>query len=90
MLFFLSSSLKILLNVTWHESSRYVKEGSFVTVMGMLCKENDVVMIVQPPEPISIGCLWLRCLLPNDVDGLILKFSATDSVATPYNQESGH
>ncbi|KAJ8632386.1 hypothetical protein MRB53_025722 [Persea americana] len=68
----------------------YVKEGSFVTVMGMLCKENDVVMIVQPPEPISIGCLWLRCLLPNNVDGLILKFSATDSVATPYNQESGH
>ncbi|XVF33107.1 hypothetical protein REPUB_Repub17cG0139900 [Reevesia pubescens] len=50
----------------------YVQEGSTVTVTGMLHKSNDNLMIVQPPELISTGCLWRRFLLPVDVDGLIL------------------
>ncbi|KAK9280490.1 hypothetical protein L1049_014182 [Liquidambar formosana] len=50
----------------------YIKEGSSVTVIGMLHRNNDIVMIVQPPELISTGCLWRKLLLPVDVDGLIL------------------
>ncbi|THG16819.1 hypothetical protein TEA_004096 [Camellia sinensis var. sinensis] len=50
----------------------YVKEGSVVSVIGMLHRSNDIVTIVQPPELISTGCLWKKLLLPIDVDGLIV------------------
>ncbi|OMP08644.1 hypothetical protein COLO4_06262 [Corchorus olitorius] len=50
----------------------YLQEGSTVTVIGMLHKSNDILMIVQPPEIISTGCLWQRLLLPVDIDGMIL------------------
>ncbi|GKU87880.1 hypothetical protein SLEP1_g2211 [Rubroshorea leprosula] len=50
----------------------YIQEGSSVTVVGMLCKSNDMMTIVQPPELISTGCLWQGFLLPADIDGLIL------------------
>ncbi|KAL7239107.1 hypothetical protein ACSBR2_005078 [Camellia fascicularis] len=50
----------------------YVKEGSVVSVIGMLHRSNDIVTIVQPPELISTGCLWKKLLLPVDVDGLIV------------------
>lgn len=43
-----------------------------VIVTGILRESNDSLMIVQPPEVISTGCLWRRFLLPVDVDGLIL------------------
>lgn len=51
---------------------RYIQEGSSVTVVGVLCKSNDTMTIVQPPELISTGCLWQRLLFPVDIDGLIL------------------
>ncbi|CAK9167032.1 unnamed protein product [Ilex paraguariensis] len=50
----------------------YVKEGTSLSVLGMLQKNNDIVMIVQPQRIISAGCLWRKLLLPVDVDGLIL------------------
>ena len=49
-----------------------MKEGSSIAVMGMLHKDNDVVMIIQPPELLSTGCLWRKLLLPVDIDGVIL------------------
>lgn len=54
---------------------RYVQEGSSVTVVGLLRRNNDTPMIVQPPEIISTGCLWQKLLLPVDIDGLILSVS---------------
>lgn len=63
----IASKLKICMGF-----GRYVQEGSFVTVIGMLRKDHDALMIVQPPQVISTGCLWQRLLLPVDVDGLIL------------------
>lgn len=52
---------------------RYIKEGDSATVIGMLQKGgDDIVMVVQPPELISTGCLWQRLLLPVDFDGLLL------------------
>ncbi|KAK9715049.1 hypothetical protein RND81_06G139800 [Saponaria officinalis] len=50
----------------------YVKEGSTVSVMGVVRRHENIVMIVPPEEPISTGCRWLRCLLPMYIEGLIL------------------
>ncbi|KAK8551653.1 hypothetical protein V6N13_120102 [Hibiscus sabdariffa] len=50
----------------------YIKEGSTVSVMGVVRRHDNVLMIVSPPEPISTGCRWSRCLLPSYVEGLIL------------------
>ncbi|WKA05734.1 hypothetical protein VitviT2T_023682 [Vitis vinifera] len=50
----------------------YVKEGSSMAVIGMLHRDNDALMIVQPPELLSTGCLWRKLLLPVDIDGVIL------------------
>lgn len=50
----------------------YIKEGSTVSVMGVVRRHDNVLMIVPPSDPISTGCLWSRCLLPTYVEGLIL------------------
>ncbi|XP_010251624.1 PREDICTED: uncharacterized membrane protein At1g16860-like isoform X2 [Nelumbo nucifera] len=62
-----------------HLEEGYIKEGSSVTVMGVLHKNSDITMIVQPPEIVSTGCLWRGFLLPVDVNGLILRVSETSS-----------
>lgn len=43
-----------------------------MSVIGMFIKQNDVLMIVEPQEIISTGCVWQRLLLPSEYDGLIL------------------
>ncbi|KAK9935927.1 hypothetical protein M0R45_012800 [Rubus argutus] len=50
----------------------YIKEGSTVSVMGVVRRHDNVVMIVPPVEPVSTGFQWLHCLLPTYVEGLIL------------------
>lgn len=50
----------------------YIKEGSTVTVMGVVRRHGNVLMIVPPAEPVSTGCQWARCLLPTYIEGLIL------------------
>ncbi|KAF8379945.1 hypothetical protein HHK36_027411 [Tetracentron sinense] len=60
----------------------YIKEGGIVTVTGVLHRNNEVLMIVQPPELISTGCLWRKLLLPVDVDGLILGVPETTPAVT--------
>ncbi|OIT05407.1 PREDICTED: uncharacterized membrane protein At1g16860-like [Nicotiana attenuata] len=50
----------------------YIKEGSTVSVMGVVRRHENVLMIVPPAEPISTGCQWTRCLLPTYIEGLIL------------------
>lgn len=51
---------------------RYIKEGSTVSVMGIVRRHENVLMIVPPTEPASTGCQWSRCLLPTNVEGLIM------------------
>lgn len=66
---------------------RYVQEGSSVTVIGTLHRNDDIVMIIEPPGVISTGCMWQRFLLPVDIDGLIIGIS---QMAVPMTtQESG-
>ncbi|XVE87705.1 hypothetical protein DITRI_Ditri19aG0009200 [Diplodiscus trichospermus] len=50
----------------------YIKEGSTVSVMGVVRRHDNLLMIVPPSEPISTGCLWSRCLLPTYVEGLVV------------------
>ncbi|KAK6917811.1 hypothetical protein RJ641_018562 [Dillenia turbinata] len=50
----------------------YIKEGSTVSVMGVVRRHENVLMIVPSPEPVSPGCEWIRCLLPTYIEGLIL------------------
>ncbi|KAH6791568.1 hypothetical protein C2S52_002045 [Perilla frutescens var. hirtella] len=58
----------------------YIKEGSSVSVVGILQKVNDILMIVQPHEMLSTGCRWPKLLLPMDVEGLIIGFPETATV----------
>ena len=57
------------------EFGRYVQEGSTVSVVGMVSRDNGMIAIVEPPEVMSTGCLWQKLLLPVDVDGLVLGVS---------------
>lgn len=47
-----------------------------MTVIGVLQKNNEVVMIVQPEELLTTGCLWEKLLFPIDIDGLVLGVSS--------------
>lgn len=50
----------------------YIKEGSTVTVMGIVQRQENVLMIVPPREPISTGCQWKNLILPRNLEGLII------------------
>ncbi|ESW19662.1 hypothetical protein PHAVU_006G144300 [Phaseolus vulgaris] len=50
----------------------YIKEGSTVSVMGIVQRHDNVLMIVPSAEPVSTGCQWIRCLLPTYAEGLIM------------------
>lgn len=51
---------------------RYIKEGSTVSVMGMVRRHDNVLMIIPPAESVATGCKWWRCLFPAYVEGLII------------------
>lgn len=63
----------------------YIEEGNSVSVMGMLNRSEDSLMIVHPPEITSTGCLWRNMLLPVDVDGLILEGPRATALVTGPN-----
>ncbi|KAF5944194.1 hypothetical protein HYC85_018271 [Camellia sinensis] len=50
----------------------YIKEGCTVSVMGVVRRHDNVLMIVPSTQPVSAGCQWIRCLLPTYIEGLIL------------------
>lgn len=50
----------------------YIKEGSTVSVMGVVRRHDNVLMIVPPTEPISTGCHWGCGLFPTYVEGLVV------------------
>ncbi|PIA43759.1 hypothetical protein AQUCO_01800071v1 [Aquilegia coerulea] len=51
----------------------YIKEGSTVSVMGVVQRNENVLMIVPPPEPFSTGCQWGKCILPASLEGIVLR-----------------
>ncbi|GLJ24332.1 hypothetical protein SUGI_0464430 [Cryptomeria japonica] len=52
----------------------YVKEGSTISVMGVVRHIDNVVTIVPPSEPISTGCQWLKFFLPASIEGIVLRY----------------
>ncbi|KAJ6804930.1 putative membrane protein-like [Iris pallida] len=50
----------------------FIKEGGMASVMGILRKHENLIIIDQPRDVISTGCQWKRCFFPMYVDGLIL------------------
>ncbi|KAI3823836.1 hypothetical protein L1987_05280 [Smallanthus sonchifolius] len=50
----------------------YIKEGSTASVMGVVRRHDNVLMIVPPTEPVSTGCRWACGLFPTYVEGLVL------------------
>eukprot|EP01018_Ginkgo_biloba_P020063 Gb_22203 [translate_table: standard] len=58
----------------------YIKEGSTVSVMGVVQRNDNVLMIVPPPEPISTGCQWGKFLLPANLEGIVLRCEDTSMV----------
>ncbi|KAK9923994.1 hypothetical protein M0R45_032385 [Rubus argutus] len=51
----------------------YIKEGSTVSVMGVVQRNENVLMIVPPPEPITTGCQWGKCIFPASLEGIVLR-----------------
>ncbi|KAK3004334.1 hypothetical protein RJ639_034745 [Escallonia herrerae] len=51
----------------------YIKEGSTVSVMGVVQRNDNVLMIVPPPEPFTTGCQWTKCILPASLEGIVLR-----------------
>lgn len=66
---YLKRSIKSFVGV----SNRYIKEGSTVSVMGVVQRNDNVLMIVPPPEPFTTGCQWLKCILPASLEGIVLR-----------------
>lgn len=59
---------------------RYIKEGSTVSVMGVVQRNENVLMIVPPAEPFSTGCQWTSCIFPASFDGLVLRCEDSSKV----------
>lgn len=58
--------------ITFAEHNRYIKEGNTASVMGILRKHENLIMIDPPEDIVSTGCQWRRFFFPMSVEGLIL------------------
>lgn len=58
----------------------YIKEGSTVSVMGVVQKNDSVLMIVPPSESVSTGCQWAKCFFPSNLYGLVLRCEDTSNM----------
>lgn len=58
----------------------YIKEGSTVSVMGVVQRNDNVLMIVPPSEPFSTGCQWVQCVLPVSLEGIVLRCEDTSNI----------
>ncbi|MBA0738423.1 hypothetical protein Gogos_011777 [Gossypium gossypioides] len=55
----------------------YIKEGSTVSVMGVIQRNDNVLMIVPTPEPITTGFQWAKCIFPGTLEGIVLRCEDT-------------
>ncbi|XP_010531932.1 PREDICTED: uncharacterized membrane protein At1g16860-like [Tarenaya hassleriana] len=58
----------------------YMKEGSTVSVMGVVQRNDNVLMIVPPAEPLAAGWQWRRCTFPASLDGIVLRCEDSSNV----------
>ncbi|XP_071713889.1 uncharacterized membrane protein At1g16860-like [Rutidosis leptorrhynchoides] len=57
----------------------YIKEGSTVSVMGVISRHDNVLMIVPPTDPISTDCRWGCGLFPTYIEGLVLTYDESQN-----------
>lgn len=69
-LVFFSCQLVMTLIGKWH--GRYIKEGNTASIIGILQKHENLIIIDPPPDVVSTGCQWRRFFFPLSVEGLIL------------------
>jgi hypothetical protein len=69
-----------LFKKTYFYIFRYIKEGSTVSVMGVVQRNDNVLMIVPPSEPFSTGCQWAQCVLPVSLEGIVLRCEDTSNI----------
>ncbi|KAG6490454.1 hypothetical protein ZIOFF_051751 [Zingiber officinale] len=55
-----------------HLKEGYIKEGNTASIIGILWKHENLIIIDPPPDVVSTGCLWRRFFFPLSVEGLIL------------------
>ena len=53
-------------------SIRHIKDGSTLSMIGVIQCHDNVPVIIQPVEPISTGFQWINCLFPTYAAGQIL------------------
>jgi hypothetical protein len=41
--------------------------------MGVVQRNDNVLMIVPPPEPFTTGCRWAKCIFPANLEGIVLR-----------------
>ncbi|XP_057967296.1 uncharacterized membrane protein At1g16860-like isoform X2 [Malania oleifera] len=58
----------------------YIKEGSTVSVMGVVQRNDNVLMIVPPSEAFTTGCQWAKCILPASLEGIVLSCEDTSKI----------
>ncbi|CAN1780136.1 Uncharacterized membrane protein At1g16860 [Linum perenne] len=51
----------------------YIKEGSTVSVMGVVQRNDNVLMILPSSEPFTTGCQWTKCICPASLEGIVLR-----------------
>ncbi|KAJ8553175.1 hypothetical protein K7X08_023853 [Anisodus acutangulus] len=51
----------------------YIKEGSTVSVIGVVQRNENMLLIVPPPDPFTTGCQWLKCIFPASLEGIVLR-----------------
>lgn len=62
-----------------HLKEGYIKEGSTISVMGIVRRNHNILMIVPPSEPFSTGCQWASCIQPTTIEGIILRCEDTSN-----------
>ncbi|KAL0697805.1 hypothetical protein Bca4012_053927 [Brassica carinata] len=58
----------------------YIKEGSTVSVIGVVQRNDNVLMIVPSSEPITAGWQWSRCTFPTSLEGVVLRCEDSSNV----------
>ncbi|CAN8304971.1 unnamed protein product [Cochlearia groenlandica] len=58
----------------------YIKEGSTVSVMGTVQRNDNVLMIVPSSEPLAAGWQWRSCTFPTSLEGVVLRCEDSSNV----------
>jgi len=48
--------------------------------MGVVQRNDNVLMIVPPSEPLTTGCQWAKCIFPVSLEGIILRCEDTSKI----------